>query len=126
MERTTHRASSTGTDIAEMLYGATGGAVDMTGDEIDVLGQGYLGGLYRSVTRGIDASADRDMGIGEIVGSELFRSTKPIYLGGESEEAWKTMGEKLHVSTRHAGGTLDVLNADIDPPVTAAYLRSGG
>lgn len=120
VERTTHRASSTGTDIAEMLYGATGGAVDMTGDEIDVLGQGYLGGLYRSVTRGIDASADRDMGIGEIVGSELFRSTKPIYLDGESEEAWKTMGEKLHVSTRHAGGTLDVLNADIDPSVTEA------
>ena len=120
VERTTHRASSTGTDIAEMLYGATGGAVDMTGDEIDVLGQGYLGGLYRSVTRGIDASADRDMGIGEIVGSELFRSTKPIYLDGESEEAWKKMGEKLHVSTRHAGGTLDVLNADIDPSVTEA------
>lgn len=120
VERTTHRASSTGTDIAEMLYGATGGAVDMTGDEVDVLGQGYLGGLYRSVTRGIDASADRDMGIGEIVGSELFRSTKPIYLDGESEEAWKTMGEKLHVSTRHAGGTLDVLNADIDPSVTEA------
>ena len=120
VERTTHRASSTGTDIAEMLYGATGGTVDMTGDEIDVLGQGYLGGLYRSVTRGIDASADRDMGIGEIVGSELFRSTKPIYLDGESEEAWKTMGEKLHVSTRHAGGTLDVLNADIDPSVTEA------
>jgi hypothetical protein len=120
VERTTHRASSTGTDIAEMLYGATGGAVDMTGDEIDVLGQGYLGGLYRSVTRGIDASADRDMGIGEIVGSELFRSTKPIHIDGASEEAWKNMGEKLHVSTRHAGGTLDILNADIDPSVTEA------
>lgn len=120
VERTTYRASSTGTDIAEMLYGATGGAVDMTGDEIDVLGQGYLGGLYRSVTRGIDASADRDMGIGDIVGSELFRSTKPIHIDGQSEEAWQKMGEKLHVSTRHAGGTLDILNADIDQSVTEA------
>lgn len=120
VERTTYRASSTGTDIAEMLYGATGGAVDMTGDEIDVLGQGYLGGLYRSVTRGIDASADRDMGIGDIVGSELFRSTKPIHIDGQSEEAWLQMGEKLHVSTRHAGGTLDILNADIDQSVTEA------
>lgn len=120
VERTTYRASSTGTDIAEMLYGATGGAVDMTGDEIDVLGQGYLGGLYRSVTRGIDASADRDMGIADIVGSELFRSTKPIHIDGQSEEAWLQMGEKLHVSTRHAGGTLDILNADIDPSVTEA------
>ena len=120
VERTTHRASSTGTDIAEMLYGATGGAVDMTGDEIDVLGQGYLGGLYRSVTRGIDASADRDMGIADIVGSELFRSTKPIHIDGQSEEAWQKMGEKLHVSTRHAGGTLDILNADIDQSVTEA------
>lgn len=120
VERTTYRASSTGTDIAEMLYGATGGAVDMTGDEIDVLGQGYLGGLYRSVTRGIDASADRDMGIADIVGSELFRSTKPIHIDGQSEEAWLQMGEKLHVSTRHAGGTLDILNADIDQSVTEA------
>lgn len=120
VERTTYRASSTGTDIAEMLYGATGGAVDMTGDEIDVLGQGYLGGLYRSVTRGIDASADRDMGIADIVGSELFRSTKPIHIDGQSEEAWQKMGEKLHVSTRHAGGTLDILNADIDQSVTEA------
>nr|DAL33874.1 MAG TPA_asm: Large polyvalent protein associated domain 38 [Caudoviricetes sp.] len=120
VERTTYRASSIGTDIAEMLYGATGGAVDMTGDEIDVLGQGYLGGLYRSVTRGIDASADRDMGIADIVGSELFRSTKPIHIDGQSEEAWLQMGEKLHVSTRHAGGTLDILNADIDPSVTEA------
>ena len=120
VERTTYRASSTGTDIAEMLYGATGGAVDMTGDEIDVLGQGYLGGLYRSVTRGIDASADRDMGIADIVGSELFRSTKPIHIDGQSEEAWLKMGEKLHVSTRHAGGTLDILNADIDQSVTEA------
>lgn len=120
VERTTYRASSTGTDIAEMLYGATGGAVDMTGDEIDVLGQGYLGGLYRSVTRGIDASADRDMGISDIVGSELFRSTKPIHIDGQSEEAWQKMGEKLHVSTRHAGGTLDILNADIDQSVTEA------
>lgn len=120
VERTTYRASSTGTDIAEMLYGATGGAVDMTGDEIDVLGQGYLGGLYRSVTRGIDTSADRDMGIGDIVGSELFRSTKPIHIDGQSEEAWQKMGEKLHVSTRHAGGTLDILNADIDQSVTEA------
>lgn len=120
VERTTYRASSTGTDIAEMLYGATGGAVDMTGDEIDVLGQGYLGGLYRSVTRGIDASADRDIGIADIVGSELFRSTKPIHIDGQSEEAWQKMGEKLHVSTRHAGGTLDILNADIDPSVTEA------
>lgn len=120
VERTTYRASSIGTDIAEMLYGATGGAVDMTGDEIDVLGQGYLGGLYRSVTRGIDASADRDMGIADIVGSELFRSTKPIHIDGQSEEAWLQMGEKLHVSTRHAGGTLDILNADIDPSVTDA------
>lgn len=120
VERTTYRASSTGTDIAEMLYGATGGAVDMTGDEIDVLGQGYLGGLYRSVTRGIDASADRDMGIADIVGSELFRSTKPIHIDGQSEEAWQKMGEKLHVSTRHAGGTLDILNADIDSSVTDA------
>ena len=120
VERTTYRASSTGTDIAEMLYGATGGAVDMTGDEIDVLGQGYLGGLYRSVTRGIDASADRDMGIADIVGSELFRSTKPIHIAGQSEEAWLQMGEKLHVSTRHAGGTLDILNADIDQSVTDA------
>lgn len=120
VERTTYRASSTGTDIAEMLYGATGGAVDMTGDEIDVLGQGYLGGLYRSVTRGIDASADRDMGIADIVGSELFRSTKPIHIDGQLEEAWLQMGEKLHVSTRHAGGTLDVLNADIDQSVTEA------
>lgn len=120
VERTTYRASSTGTDIAEMLYGATGGAVDMTGDEIDVLGQGYLGGLYRSVTRGIDASADRDMGIAVIVGSELFRSTKPIHIDGQSEEAWQKMGEKLHVSTRHAGGTLDILNADIDQSVTEA------
>lgn len=120
VERTTYRASSIGTDIAEMLYGATGGAVDMTGDEIDVLGQGYLGGLYRSVTRGIDASADRDMSIADIVGSELFRSTKPIHIDGQSEEAWLQMGEKLHVSTRHAGGTLDILNADIDPSVTEA------
>ena len=120
VERTTYRASSTGTDIAEMLYGATGGAVDMTGDEIDVLGQGYLGGLYRSVTRGIDASADRDMGIADIVGSELFRSTKPIHIDDQSEEAWLQMGEKLHVSTRHAGGTLDILNADIDQSVTEA------
>lgn len=120
VERTTYRASSTGTDIAEMLYGATGGAVDMTGDEIDVLGQGYLGGLYRSVTRGIDASADHDMGIADIVGSELFRSTKPIHIDGQSEEAWQKMGEKLHVSTRHAGGTLDILNADIDQSVTEA------
>lgn len=120
VERTTYRASSTGTDIAEMLYGATGGAVDMTGDEIDVLGQGYLGGLYRSVTRGIDASADRDMGIADIVGSELFRSTKPIHIDGQSEEAWQKMGEKLHVSTRHAGGTLDILNADIDQSVAEA------
>lgn len=120
VERTTYRASSTGTDIAEMLYGATGGAVDMTGDEIDVLGQGYLGGLYRSVTRGIDASADRDMGIADIVGSELFRSTKPIHIDGQSEEAWQKMGEKLHVSTRHVGGTLDILNADIDQSVTEA------
>lgn len=120
VERTTYRASSTGTAIAEMLYGATGGAVDMTGDEIDVLGQGYLGGLYRSVTRGIDASADRDMGIADIVGSELFRSTKPIHIDGQSEEAWQKMGEKLHVSTRHAGGTLDILNADIDQSVTEA------
>lgn len=120
VERTTYRASSTGTDIAEMLYGATGGAVDMTGDEIDVLGQGYMGGLYRSVTRGIDASADRDMGIADIVGSELFRSTKPIHIDGQSEEAWQKMGEKLHVSTRHAGGTLDILNADIDQSVTEA------
>ena len=120
VERTTYRASSTGTDIAEMLYGATGGAVDMTGDEIDVLGQGYLGGLYRSVTRGIDASADRDMGIADIVGSELFRSTKPIHIDGQSEEAWLQIGEKLHVSTRHAGGTLDILNADIDQSVTEA------
>lgn len=120
VERTTYRASSTGTDIAEMLYGATGGAVDMTGDEIDVLGQGYLGGLYRSVTRGIDASADRDMGIADIGGSELFRSTKPIHIDGQSEEAWLQMGEKLHVSTRHAGGTLDILNADIDQSVTEA------
>lgn len=120
VERTTYRASSTGTDIAEMLYGATGGAVDMTGDEIDVLGQGYLGGLYRSVTRGIDASADRDMGIADIVGSELFRSTKPIHIDGQSEESWQKMGEKLHVSTRHAGGTLDILNADIDQSVTEA------
>jgi len=120
VERTTYRASSTGTDIAEMLYGATGGAVDMTGDEIDVLGQGYLGGLYRSVTRGIDASADRDMGIADIVGSELFRSTQPIHIDGQSEEAWQKMGEKLHVSTRHAGGTLDILNADIDQSVTEA------
>lgn len=120
VERTTYRASSTGTDIAEMLYGATGGAVDMTGDEIDVLGQGYLGGLYRSVTRGIDASADRDMGIADIVGSELFRSAKPIHIDGQSEEAWLQMGEKLHVSTRHAGGTLDILNADIDQSVTEA------
>ena len=120
VERTTYRASSIGTDIAEMLYGATGGAVDMTGDEIDVLGQGYLGGLYRSVTRGIDASADRDMGIADIVGSELFRSTKPIHIDGQSEEVWLQMGEKLHVSTRHAGGTLDILNADIDPSVTEA------
>lgn len=120
VERTTYRASSTGTDIAEMLYGATGGAVDMTGDEIDVLGQGYLGGLYRSVTRGIDASADRDMGIADIVGSELFRSTKSIHIDGQSEEAWLQMGEKLHVSTRHAGGTLDILNADIDQSVTEA------
>ena len=120
VERTTYRASSTGTGIAEMLYGATGGAVDMTGDEIDVLGQGYLGGLYRSVTRGIDASADRDMGIADIVGSELFRSTKPIHIDGQSEEAWLQMGEKLHVSTRHAGGTLDILNADIDQSVTEA------
>ena len=120
VERTTYRASSTGTDIAEMLYGATGGAVDMTGDEIDVLGQGYLGGLYRSVTRGIDASADRDMGIADIAGSELFRSAKPIHIDGQSEEAWLQMGEKLHVSTRHAGGTLDILNADIDPSVTEA------
>jgi hypothetical protein len=120
VERTTYRASSTGTDIAEMLYGATGGSVDMTGDEIDVLGQGYLGGLYRSVTRGIDASADRDMGIADIVGSELFRSTKPIHIDGQSEEAWLQMGEKLHVSTRHAGGTLDILNADIDQSVTEA------
>lgn len=120
VERTTYRASSTGTDIAEMLYGATGGAVDMTGDEIDVLGQGYLGGLYRSVTRGIDASADIDMGIADIVGSELFRSTKPIHIDGQSEEAWLQMGEKLHVSTRHAGGTLDILNADIDQSVTEA------
>lgn len=120
VERTTYRASSTGTDIAEMLYGATGGAVDMTGDEIDVLGQGYLGGLYRSVTRGIDASADRDMGIADIVGSELFRSIKPIHIDGQSEEAWLQMGEKLHVSTRHAGGTLDILNADIDQSVTEA------
>lgn len=120
VERTTYRASSTGTNIAEMLYGATGGAVDMTGDEIDVLGQGYLGGLYRSVTRGIDASADRDMGIADIVGSELFRSTKPIHIDGQSEGAWLQMGEKLHVSTRHAGGTLDILNADIDQSVTEA------
>lgn len=120
VERTTYRASSTGTDIAEMLYGATGGAVDMTGDEIDVLGQGYMGGLYRSVTRGIDASADRDMGVADIVGSELFRSTKPIHIDGQSEEAWQKMGEKLHVSTRHAGGTLDILNADIDQSVTEA------
>lgn len=120
VERTTYRASSTGTDIAEMLYGATGGAVDMTGDEIDVLGQGYLGGLYRSVTRGIDASADHDMGIADIVGSELFRSTKPIHIDGQSEEAWLQMGEKLHVSTRHAGGALDILNADIDQSVTEA------
>lgn len=120
VERTTYRASSTGTDVAEMLYGATGGAVDMTGDEIDVLGQGYLGGLYRSVTRGIDASADRDMGVADIVGSELFRSTKPIHIDGQSEEAWQKMGEKLHVSTRHAGGTLDILNADIDQSVTEA------
>jgi hypothetical protein len=120
VERTTYHASSIGTAIAEMLYGATGGAVDMTGDEIDVLGQGYLGGLYRSVTRGIDASADRDMGIADIVGSELFRSTKPIHIDGQSEEAWLQMGEKLHVSTRHAGGTLDILNADIDQSVTEA------
>lgn len=120
VERTTYRASSTGTDIAEMLYGATGGVVDMTGDEIDVLGQGYLGGLYRSVTRGVDASADRDMGIADIVGSELFRSTKPIHIDGQSEESWLQMGEKLHVSTRHAGGTLDILNADIDQSVTEA------
>lgn len=120
VERTTHRASTAGTGIAEFLYGATAGGIDMTGDEVDTIGRAYLGGLYGSFARSSTATMQQGDGVLPTVGSELFRSTKPIRIDNRADETWQVMGEKLGISTRHAGGMLDVLGAQDNAAVGEA------
>lgn len=120
IERTTQRATVAGTGIAEFLYGATSGGVDMTGDEVDVIGRAYLGGLYNSFARTQTEVMRNGDGVLSASGDEFLRSTRPIKINNQSDEAWRRLGERLGVSTRHAGGTLDVLNAQENPTVTDA------
>lgn len=112
VERSTGRASTTGISIAEFLYGATSGGIDMSGDEVDVMGRQYLGGLYSSFARTQTSSMTEGDGVLAAVGDELLRSTRVMHINTRGDEYWRDLGERIGISQRNKGGMLDVLNAE--------------
>lgn len=121
VERSTSAASETGIGIAEFLYGATGGGIDMTGDEVDVMGRSFLGGLYGSFARTQTATMRDGDGVLAAAGDEFLRSTRVMHIDRKGAEAWQDLGERLGISLRNQGGTLDVLNAGDGAAVGEAY-----
>ena len=121
VERTTPRATTVGTSLAEFLYGATGGGVDMTGDEVDVVGRSLLGGIYTSFSRTQTESMRSGDGVVSTAGSELVHGVRAIKIDRRSDDAWKDLGERLGVSQRHEGGMMDVLNSKDRPETAEAY-----
>lgn len=121
VERSTSAASETGIGIAEFLYGATGGGIDMTGDEVDVMGRSFLGGLYGSFARTQTATMRDGDGVLAAAGDEFLRSTRVMHIDRKGAEAWQDLGERLGISLRNQGGTLDVLNAGDGAAVGGAY-----
>lgn len=117
VERTTQRATQAGTDLAQALYRATGGTVDASGDEVDYFLRSYLAGVYNLVSRSYTASmrdGDGTEGVAGTIVGEATRGFRAIKIDRTSARAWDALKERVAVSLRNPGSTLDVMNAEED------------
>lgn len=110
-ELSTGSASGLGQDTAETLYGFTNGLVDMSGNHVDQLGQSILGGVYNLFKRSYD-NTQTDGATG-LLGTPFEMAASGFTTHRISKEGRRELDElkeRLGVSTRNAGTSLDVLN----------------
>ena len=114
VERTTDRASETGRDLAEFLYGSSGGSLDMSGDEVDAFLRSYLGGVYSAFARSQTAAMRNQDGVNVVEGigslmSEPTRGFQRVQINKRTEQSWEDLKTRLGVSIRNAQSPLDVM-----------------
>lgn len=122
VERTTQRASEPGRELAEFLYGTTGGGIDMSGDEIDFFLQSYLGGVYNLMSKTMTASMRESSDVSGVgaVASVATKGFTNVKIDRDADRAWENLKAEVGVSLRHQGSTLDVLNAEQNEAVRQA------
>lgn len=114
VELTTGRASGMGRAAAEAAYGLTGGVVDVSGDEVDVLGQAFLGGLYTAVKR-VDKGSDELGDVPGAIGDALTAGFQQRIINRSTQTTWDEVKRRIGVSIRHEGGMLDVMDSAGSP-----------